>query len=101
MTTSEKIITLRAGISLLAKRYPGPVSAFCTDLLVSTEGESEGAEDISKAASALGRLGGRSKSEGKVAASRANGAKGGRPKKSPVDARGGPKNESGDKSRVV
>ena len=35
--------------------------------------------DISNAASALGRLGGRSKSEAKRAASRANGARGGRP----------------------
>jgi len=38
-------------------------------------------KNIQKAASALGKIGGASKSEAKAKAARANGAKGGRPKK--------------------
>lgn len=39
--------------------------------------------DASKAAAALGRLGGRVKSEAKASAARANGKLGGRPRKKP------------------
>ena len=42
--------------------------------------------DASKAAAALGRLGGRSKSAAKIAAARANGKLGGRPRKRPKPA---------------
>lgn len=39
---------------------------------------------VSEAARALGRLGGASKSPAKIAAARANGRKGGRPRKQPA-----------------
>lgn len=45
--------------------------------------KAERGDDASRSASALGRLGGRSRSAAKAAAARANGQKGGRPRKRP------------------
>lgn len=72
-------------LDALAIRKPGNVWA-CTDgytLWFNTANATARAADYSRIAAQLGRVGGSSRSAAKVAAARANGAKGGRPRKTP------------------